>query len=70
MNFLNVVSFTGTYELKHSHLSRGILHGDTVRSKPEIAGSPLDLLLGRLVQMRVQNFFRQGQWSSESKNSL
>merc|ERR1719232_30647 len=42
-------------ELQHGHLGCGILHGHSVWSQAEIAGSSFNVLVCRIVQVRVED---------------
>lgn len=46
---------TGGDELQHSHLSGGILHSDSVRPQSQVRLASLNLLPGRVIQMRVEH---------------
>ena len=46
-------------ELQHRHLGSGVLHRHSVGSEPQVAGASLNVLLGRVVQVRVQDLLRQ-----------
>ena len=52
-------------ELQHGHLGRGILHRHAVRSKGQHGFSPLPRLSVEIVGVGNQNFFGQGQSSTE-----
>lgn len=52
-------------ELKHCHLSSGILHGHAVRSQAQISASAINVLPFRVIQVTVHNFFRQSERPSE-----
>lgn len=42
-------------ELQHGHLGRGILHGHAVRPQPQVCLAPLDLLVGRVIQVSIHD---------------
>ena len=57
---------TSLHELKQGHLSRGILHGNTVRSKVHIGIAAFKNLIGlRIPQVSVEYFLCKGQWMSQ-----
>lgn len=57
---------SGRDELEDSHLGSGILHGNTIRTKTEIADTTLDFLAFRVVEMSVDDLFREGQRTVET----
>jgi hypothetical protein len=64
----NLVHTSG-HELKDSHLSGGILAGNTVRSQLEVALATLDVLAMRVVQVRVENLLSVGQRSVQTSTN-
>lgn len=53
------------HELKNSHLGSGILASHTVRAQLEVRLASLELLVVRVVQVRVQDLLGKGQGSVE-----
>lgn len=46
---------TAADELKHGHLSRGILHSHAVRTQAKVGAAAIDLLADRIVQVTVHD---------------
>lgn len=48
---------TAADELKHRHLSRGILHGYAVRTQAQVGAAAVDLLPCWIIQVTIDNLF-------------
>ena len=46
---------TGADKLQHGHLGGGVLHGHPVGPQPQVAGAPLNVLTGGVIQMGVED---------------
>jgi hypothetical protein len=52
------------HELKNSHLSRSILASDTVGTQLQVGNTTLDILVVRVVKVRIQNLLGVRKWTA------
>ena len=56
----------GRDELQHGHLGGGVLHRNAIGPQAQVRHAPLNVLVGRIVQMRVQHLLAERQRAAQA----